>query len=174
MLYTLRSVARFERSHTMSGVYGVRRVAGSTSAGGSGGWRHRCRAPIADRIWIQVVYSGDFFEILRALTVHSSVTKRCSGRHPARFHVDRCTTAGPHGRVPRHAHAGAYPPLVHRRTLRAPGPGSQRSARAGLAQRNKKIATCRAQPGFTARPDALRAAPGGRNQPIGSHTTHMG
>ena len=112
----------------MSGVYGVRRVAGSTSAGGSGGWRHRCRAPIADRIWIQVVYSGDFFEILRALTVHSSVTKRCSGRHPARFHVDRCTTAGPHGRVPRHAHAGAYPSLVHTYAVRA---RSQRSARAG-------------------------------------------
>ena len=104
-----------------------------------------------------------------------------SGRHPARFHVDRCTTAGPHGRVPRHAHA--MPARIHlsyTRTLRA---RSQRSARAGDSShsalpRNKNIATniatCRAQPGFTARPDALRAAPGGRDQPIGSHTTHMG
>ena len=132
MLYTLRSVARFERSHTMSGVYGVRRVEGSTSAGGSGGWRHRCRAPIADRIWIQVVYSGDFFEILRALTVHSSVTKRCSGRHPARFHVDRCTTAGPHGRVPRHAHADA-PARIPRVRTYARSHLAAVSARAGLA-----------------------------------------
>jgi hypothetical protein len=135
----------------MSGVYGVRRVAGSTSAGGSasGGWRHSCRAPIGFgfRHGFRWSYSGappakcsrltsDFSDFSTKALLRHVLRSNCSGRHPARLiHVDRCTTAGPHGRVPRHAHA--MPARIHlsyTRTLRA---RSQRSARAGRSSHGR-------------------------------------
>jgi hypothetical protein len=106
----------------MSGVCGVPRVAGSTSAGGSasGGWRHRCRAPIGFgfRHGFRWSYSGAPPEVCSRLTVCASVTFPRSAAPVVIRHASTLIVVQLQGRT------GAYratpmpariqnPPLVH-------------------------------------------------------------